>query len=289
MPHRLVSVLILVGWSLATGALVVRDVLPDLIVGPPPDMRTISLAGSEARDHRTRWAILVADDLAATQLRAVGQATTDSFRQADGCVRFSSEAWFDSQEALKGTRLAPSDGSSERIEMRGSYDIDQSGNLNHFWASVRLGNDTRDALVLNGSVRQNTLDVRAEGPVINWKKSLVYQPRGIVQGALGPLDRMPGIQVGQRWKSHVVSPLTGAVQEVTVEVPRRRIISWDGNPVTTLEVVTYMPPMFTARTWVRQDGLVLRQEAPFPFVRLVLERQPDRPQPRVPETRGRRR
>ena len=28
------------------------------------------------------------------------------------------------------------------------------------------------------------------------------------------------------------------------------------------------------RIWVRPDGLVLRQEVPFPFVRLVIERKP---------------
>ena len=33
-----------------------------------------------------------------------------------------------------------------------------------------------------------------------------------------------------------------------------------------------MPGPITAKTWVRPDGVVLRQEVPFPFVRLVLER-----------------
>ena len=45
--------------------------------------------------------------------------------------------------------------------------------------------------------------------------------------------------------------------------------------MTTLEVVHHMTP-FAARTWVRPDGLVLRQEVPFPFVKLVLERLADR-------------
>ena len=29
------------------------------------------------------------------------------------------------------------------------------------------------------------------------------------------------------------------------------------------------------KTWVRTDGVILRQEVPFPFVRLVLERRPE--------------
>ena len=40
-------------------------------------------------------------------------------------------------------------------------------------------------------------------------------------------------------------------------------------------IVTQLTPV-SARTWVRRDGLVLRQEIPFPFVKLILERLPDR-------------
>ena len=44
MPHRLVSLTILVFWAVAAAALFVRDVLPDLIVGPPPDLRDVAHA-----------------------------------------------------------------------------------------------------------------------------------------------------------------------------------------------------------------------------------------------------
>jgi hypothetical protein len=97
----------------------------------------------------------------------------------------------------------------------------------------------------------------------------------MVQHEFGPLDRMPGLQVGQRWKSQVVSPLTGKVESVQTSVERKRIISWDGNPVTTLEVVSRFS-LLTARTWIRPDGLVLRQEVPFPLARIILERIPKR-------------
>ena len=50
---------------------------------------------------------------------------------------------------------------------------------------------------------------------------------------------------------------------------------WDNTVVTTLEVVQHLTPI-SARTWVRPDGLVLRQEMPFPLVKLILERLPDR-------------
>ena len=39
-----------------------------------------------------------------------------------------------------------------------------------------------------------------------------------MQSALGPLDRLPGLQVGQRWDTKLVSPLTGRIETVRAEV-----------------------------------------------------------------------
>lgn len=287
MPNRFLSIAILIVWSLATGALFVRDVMPNLVIGPPPDLRSITMAEA-AEERPVRWSILVAEDAGAINFRSVGRVITETRRQADGDVRVSSDAWFDAGEALKGTRLAASAQGNQRIQARGSYNVDSSGNLTGFWAAVRMDDSDTETVTLNGRVRHDHLEVTSEGPLplMNWKKTLRYEPRGIVQNSLGPLDRMPGLQVGQRWNSQVVSPLTGMVENVKVEVVRKRIITWDSNPVSTLEVATSLP-WITARTWVRGDGLVLRQEAPFPFIKLILEREPDRG-PAVPNE-GRRR
>ena len=91
---------------------------------------------------------------------------------------------------------------------------------------------------------------------------------------LGPLDRLPGLHLGQRWDSRAVNPFTGQVEVVRVEVQRRDLIHWNGEPVSAFVVVHHAGPI-TARTWVRSDGVILRQEVPFPLVRLVLERLAD--------------
>ena len=55
--------------------------------------------------------------------------------------------------------------------------------------------------------------------------------------------------------------------------------------MTTFEVVQHMGPL-SMQTWVRTDGVILRQEVPFPFVRLVLERRPEHGRgPSMPQTR----
>jgi hypothetical protein len=107
----------------------------------------------------------------------------------------------------------------------------------------------------------------------------------VVHDALGPLDRLPGLHLGQRWDTQIVSPFTGKVERVRVEVLRRTLVHWNGEPVSAFEVVQHAGPI-TSKTWVRADGVILRQEVPLPIVRLVLERVPERPTAIRPEGAG---
>jgi hypothetical protein len=273
MPHRLVCLAILLFWSIAAGALFTRDLLPDLMIGTPPDLRTISRGQQSSKP--TRWAIQVAEDPALLNLRLVGQAETKSALQADGWMWMTSNVVIDAADLLKGGRFQTSH--EERLEVLSTYEIDPSGNLFAFRASVRAAEQPDDLMVLEGKVKGDTLEVQARGPlpIFNWgPRTLPYQARGMVQNTLGPMDRMPGLQVGQRWESRIISPLTGRVETVRFEVARKAVITWGNSPVAALEVVARATPL-SIRIWVRPDGVVLRQEVPFPFVRLVLDRLPE--------------
>ena len=129
---------------------------------------------------------------------------------------------------------------------------------------------------VKGRLKEGIMEVVSEGPVqiFNQKFNFAYEPRSVVHDALGPLDRLPGLHLGQRWDTRVVNPFSGQVEQVRVEVQRRTLIHWNGEPVSAFEVVQHAGSM-TARTWVRSDGVILRQEVPFPIVRLVLDRRPD--------------
>ena len=61
---------------------------------------------------------------------------------------------------------------------------------------------------------------------MNQTRTIPYEPRSLVQNALGPFDRLPGLQVGQRWESRVVNPLTGRI-----ETGPRRGDRQDGDPL----------------------------------------------------------
>jgi hypothetical protein len=272
MPHRLACVAILLFWSVAAVALFTRDILPDLLIGTPPDLRSISK--TQPAPLPTRWAILVAEDPSLVNLRSVGQAVTKSTLKADGWVQMTSEVHIDAENLLRGTPFSAIQ--NERLDVLSAYEIDPAGNLFAFWTRVKAASEQADVLTLEGHVAGGMLEVRAQGPLpmFNWSKSFPYEPRGMVQNTLGPLDRMPGLQVGQRWQSRIVSPLTGRVETVKVEVARKGVITWANNPVQALELVAKAQTL-AVRMWVRPDGLVLRQEVPFPFVRLVLERAPE--------------
>lgn len=272
MPTRGVAIAILVLWAVVASDLVRRDVMPGWVLGPPPDFRAIV---ADASDAPTRWTIRAAEKGERTAHRPVGEVVTQTLRRRDGSARLTSIAWFDSASMLRGTPLEAVGDS--RLEVLGGCEVDSAGNLDSFRVTVREGQAAKtDLMVIDGHLKNDTIEVVTQSPlpILSWSKSFPYRSRGLVQSTMAPLDRLPNLHLGQRWESRVVSPLTGRVETGTVEVVARRHITWNSEVIATLELVTKMGPL-SARTWVRGDGMVVRQEVPFPFVRLVLERVAD--------------
>ena len=278
MPSRLACVAILLYWLVAAVGLATRDLLPEMSVGNPPDLRTISSAGENAGP--TVWSLLVIDNPTDPNgRRSVGQAVTESRRARDGWVEMSSKVTFDSARLLSSLfkRAALRASADAQIEFTSDYHVDPSGNLRAFHAEVRSPQHDGKLWAIDGRLKNNTMVAVSQGPlaILNRTIQFDYAPREVVQSQFGPLDRLPGLQVGQRWDERIASPFSGQVETVRAEVKRRAVIHWDKAPVSTLEVV-HQAKAGTARTWVRPDGVVLRQEVTLPLLRLVLERQPDR-------------
>jgi len=271
MPSRTTCLAILVCWALATFALVRRDILPELLIGPPPNLNSMSSAG--ASDKPTEWVIQVADPKERDSFRSVGRATTSTERQPNDWTALKSLVTFDSGDLLKSTPFGL--GQGMKLVIENTLRIDPTGNPRELKAVLREQSVEQPFIELNGVFQNHKLDISTRGaaPGMNRVVSFPYEPKSMVQNAFSPIDRLPGLQVGQRWESKVVSPFTGKADVVRVEVERQAEIFWDQGLVKTFVVVQRMAPM-AARTWVRPDGLVLRQEVPLPFVKLVLERQP---------------
>ncbi len=273
MPSRFVSLAILVYWCIAAFCLLTWEVLPELTLGYPPDLRAIAVAGESAKP--VTWSIQIIDDPKAPDVRrTVGSAVTTSKRMPDGWFELTSRLKFDAGALLKGTAIAT--WASVRLELFSVYRVHPSGNLRSFDMKVTPVDSSEALFTVQGRLKGGVMEVVSKGPVpmLNRELSFAYEPRSVVHDALGPLDRLPGLHLGQRWDTRVVNPFTGQVEVVRVEVRRRELIHWDGEPVSAFEVVQHSGPL-TARTWVRSDGVILRQEVPLPFVRVVLERLPD--------------
>lgn len=281
MPTRPTIVVILVGWVVAAAGLFRRDILPDFRNMPPPDLRSVAVAGEDASP--TAWFVSVAD---AEGPRPVGRAFTDTRRQPDGSTTLNSTVSFDSNGLLRGTPFAfrvEEGGAEGHLTITNTCEVDPAGNLRQFRVHVfTTGDDKHPLMTIEARGVGRTIEVRARSPYLprDWTPPPIpYEPRGLIQNGVGPTDRLPGLQVGQRWETEVVNPMTGGVGKALTEVTGKQSIQWNNRVVQTLEVVQRaspgggMPPV-SARTWVRPDGLVLRQEVPLPFVRLILERAP---------------
>ncbi len=275
MPHRLVCVGILVLWAVSAGMLLSRDVLPDLLISAPPDMRAITR--SRAGNKETKWSILLSPRDGKSTPVSIGQASTKVVQQQDGYVKLTSRIWFDSETLFSGTPLAKS-ADRTRIEIQSLSEFEPGGDLSRFRAAVRPVGSRIDWMVLSGllNVNRNGVGVTSTGvlPMFNWKRTFPYPRHGMIQNSLDPFEKMPGLQVGQRWRTQVMSPLTGQFQTASVEVSRKQILEWNSTQIEATEVVTRIEP-FAMRTWVRSDGLVVRQQVPLPMTNLMLERIAD--------------
>ena len=279
MPSRLACAAILVYWLFAVVGLVRRDLLPELSVGTPPDLRTIASAGEDAGP--ARWDIQVVDHSNGPDgKRSVGHAITESKRDQNGAIAMTSKVVFDSARLLGGVLRKGHRGLSsteEQLTFDSTFNVDPSGNLQSFHAEVQAGGSSADLWKIEGVLKNHVIEGVSKGPLpfLNKPFKFDYQPRAVVQSQFGPLDRLPGLQVGQRWDERVANPFTSQVETVRASVDRKISIFWNLDTVETLEVV-HRSKTVTARTWVRRDGMVLRQEVALPLVvRLVLERLPE--------------
>jgi len=273
MLSRFISLAILIYWSIAAFCLLTWDVIPELGLGYAPDLRANAGTGDPTRP--VRWSILIIDDPRFPEVRrTVGEAVTAAARRPNGWVELTSRVDIDAGGLLKGTPFV--NRTTVRLGVESLYRVDPTGNLRSFELQVKSRESPDSLLKVQGQLKGDKMEIVSRGPMplFNQTWTFDYEPRSVVQDMFGPIDRLPGLHVGQRWDSRVINPFSGQVDRVRVEVARRGLIHWEGNPVTTFEVVQQMAPL-TMKTWVRTDGVILRHEVPFPFVRLVLERRPE--------------
>jgi hypothetical protein len=275
MPSRWMCFAILGLWLFATASLVRREVLPRWVVGPAPSLK--SLAKGLELPAPSRWAIL-ALDAKGGELK-VGQIDSEAARDGEW-VTLTSRVALQAGAILQGTPLRVD--ADVELAIHSETKLDSSGELASMKATVSEAEGGHVWMTLTADRRGGRIELAADGAegAIRFRESFPYTSSGQLQQTFGPVENLRGLVVGQSWESRVVNPLApGAPAKARVEVRARKVIRWQGKLVETLEVVTEMKP-FQARTWVRPtDGVILRQEVPIPFVKLILERRGEVPDP----------
>lgn len=272
MPKIVTRILIFVFWLICTSILVCRDVLPEYLVGEPPDWKRMV---NKPETQPSRW--LIAVDEGGEKNRVVGQAFNEIKKRADGGISFISRVKIDAKGLFQGTPLQVAE--STKFQFVNTTSVTPQGLLDQIRAEVlveELGE--KPILVIQAMpTSQNKLDIRFNSSIsalLNFRQVIDYAPKEMVRGGLEPIDQLPGLRIGQRWTTQILQPMTARSDSIKSEVIALNRIFWNGNP-TEVFVVEHKASTFSAKTWVRRDGLVLRQQLPIPLVKLVLELEPE--------------
>ena len=255
MPKRWTCGAIALFWLYMMSWLVQRDVLPSFRHREPPSYE--SVLARERDEAPARWTIELGG-------KRVGSAQTEIERDADGAL-----VW---RGSVKLSELRLRNQERAAIELESEFHIAATGDLSSFEIVGRIGEHDR-ALMIRGSVSGRVLKLLARAPGFAYEKDLLYDPHDVVSGITSPLDRLRDLRLGQTWYVRELNPLSGSSLEGTrAEVTGTEDILWNGELVRTW-VVARQYGGVTAKSWVREDGTVLRQEVPMLWTMLTLVRE----------------
>jgi hypothetical protein len=326
MPVRRYTVAIIAFWLAASGWLFYREIWPQLRPGEPPSY-TIDQV-DEARQQPIRWTIYEAEtgregppkELGRVETQVTYRERGETYRREHGETRGRER-----DEAVDGPRddtyelwckvkFINVGGSDLQLVLEDTYRITRDGDLREIIAEVLITSGRVDwfRAHLEGPVRDGRFVLegwtdRPDDRGRRQKSALKTEPvqvpgRGSVMNQLHPVNRMPGLRLGQHWHVPLFDPLRVALsgassddpllgpalfflkqlgqnsqlqpRELQAEVQSERVtLVWDGQDQSCLLIDYHAGAELVARTWVRaRDGLVLQQEGTYLDKRVLLKR-----------------
>jgi len=270
MQSRWFNIAVVLLWFATMSWLIVEKVMPPLLVGDPPNYRTI-LAAKES-EPAAGWEMRFNG-------RPLGWALNLVSRRPDDVTEIHSRVHFDENpinSLLKGlpsfmlplanlpTFDLPMDADSAAV-------IDPLGRLMRFESALRIEGIEKPIRVL-GTIDggQLKMEVRAFGDSNLMETSL--PANSLVTDAFSPQSQLPGLRAGQTWTVPVYSPLRpwdNPVEILHATVEDSQPFTWGGRTELVWLVVYRNDPGAglgsgdspRGKLWVRTDGTVLQQEA----------------------------
>jgi len=283
MPPRSVVAAVLLFWLGANGWMFYREVWPHWRSGEPPPY-TIDLT-EELGHASVRWKILKKD-------RDVGHAISRVERQRDRTYKLHIDFHF------KEFRVVI----LEVRKLSGVYHVTEDGEL--------LGLSSQASVAMKDKLGSLQMDFEVKGQVedgqllpeifFNGEKLALGELKVPVAGhggalnPLHPLNRLPGLSEGRRWRITLFDPMSAlgkamgpqlqealegvSVRELFAEV-KTDTLEWGGAEVDCFKIEYRTPgdADLVAATWVRRrDGLVLQQHSSYGLSEMTLRRDPPR-------------
>jgi hypothetical protein len=270
MNSRWYNAAVVVAWLGAMSWLMIEKVLPPLRVGEPPSYRQVIEA--QSADPPVGWNIALNE-------HPLGWALTDTKKQPTGLAEIRGRVHFDDFPIAAMSPLwlqpfvafAKKPSAGLRLDASSTILIDSFGRLFRFDSAIGLPM-LADDINMQGTVDGGQLQLTIRSGAQSFTHELSLPPKALVADALSPQTRLPGLYVGQEWSVPIFNPLwpsKSPIEITSAKVEMPDIIMWDEKPANTL-VVVYRRDSGAAgkvkqsvqgKLWVRDDGVVLRQES----------------------------
>ncbi len=285
MCSRWFNVAVVALWVATMSWLVTSKVLPSILVGEPPNYRTIVEA--QRKDPAVAWAM-------AWNEQPIGWALNTNTPLPHGLTEFRSQVHFDDIpfEQIAGLRglLGPVRETRTKLplEVFSELVFDPLGRLSRFESSLQF-DPAEDAIIkLRGVIDGAQLSLSIRSGNFEMEREITVPPKSMLNDGLSPQTRLPGLREGQAWTVELYSPLhppSQPLEVLQVKVEATEPMSWESRVVNAWVVVYRRDPGSGGRKagatrgklWVRRDGLVLRQQvmlfnSTLTFTRLPQER-----------------
>lgn len=283
MGNPAFNVIVVLFWLATMGWLVMAKVVPPLRVGEPPSYT--SIADESQHEEPSCWSIRMHG-------RIVGWAANRMLRRPEGISEFYSRVYLGE---LPLDELAPSwltavlkpafpDLQLLDVDKQSWFIVDPLGRLSDFESRVRLAG-IPDAIRVQGTVEGSKLKLQVRSGDISATLYRPLTPNSLMSDELSPQSRMPNLRLGQTWTVPLYSPFRAPhspMEILQASIEKEDPMVWYGRPVLT-RVVVYRgdsgggrgSDTMRGRMWVREDGVVLRQEVTVFKSPIQFERIPD--------------
>jgi hypothetical protein len=284
MQPRWFNIAVVVLWLSTMGWLVTEKVLPPLLIGEPPKYETVIDATANGPDEPVVWNLSINNN-------PLGWASSHTTTKEDRMVEMTSQVHL---ERFPLAELAPSwlanmldpDGRGQgemQIDTRTIVEL-VAGKLQGFRTSVDFGPLT-NAILISGVVNGSDLRLSVRAGEFAYARTHPLPGDTLVGDGLSPRARLSRLRVGQTWTEPIYSPFhqpNSPMQILQAKVEYQEPLAWNGQVINTVVVVYRNDPgaelngsrLARGRAWVREDGVVLKQEVQLLGSKLVFMRLP---------------